>query len=51
MSLVAALHVWLTLVPAEALGEDTRLEVVIQKGGLEVNKTKVPQKVSSDLNK
>ena len=51
MSLTAALYTWLALVPAEVLGEDTRLEVVIQNGRLVVNEAKVTQKVSSDLNK
>ena len=32
MSLAAALHAWLALVLAEVLGEDTRIEVVIQNG-------------------
>ena len=51
MSLAATLRAWLALVPAEVLGEDTRLEVIIQNGRLEANEAKVPQKVSQDLNK
>ena len=51
MSLATALHAWLALVLAEALAKDTRLEVVIQNGRLEVNEAKVPQKVGPDLNK
>ena len=51
MSLAAALHVWLALVPAEVLAKDVRLEIVILNGQLQVNKAKVPQKVSPDLNK
>ena len=51
MSLAATLHAWLALVPAKVLGEDTKLEVVIWNGQLQVNEAKVPQKVSLDLNK
>ena len=51
MSLAAALHAWLALMPTEILAKDTRLEVVIQNGQLQVNEAKVPQKVSPDLNK
>ena len=51
MSLAAALHAWLALVPAEVLAKDTRLEVIIQNGRLQVNEAKVPQKASPDLNK
>ena len=51
MSLAAALRMWLALVPAEVLARDTRLEIVIQNGQLEVNKALVPQKVSLDLDK
>ena len=46
MSLAAALHAWLALVPAEVLAEDTRLEIIIQDGQLQVNEAKMPQKVS-----
>ena len=46
MPLVAALHAWLVMVPAIALAPDTRLEIVIQDGQLEVIETKKPQKVS-----
>ena len=49
MSLTAALHAWLALVPTEVLAEDTRLEVVILDGRLEVNEAKLPQKVSTVL--
>ena len=49
MSLAAALHAWLALVPAEVLAKDTRLEVIILNGRLQVNEAKVPQMVSPDL--
>ena len=49
MSLAAALYAWLALVLAEVLAKDTRLEVVILNGRLQVNEAKVPQKVSPDL--
>ena len=39
----------LALVPAEVLVKDVVLEVVILNGWLQVNKAKVPQKVSLDL--
>ena len=42
MPLVTALHAWLAMVPAIALAPDTRLEIVIQDGRLEVIKTKKP---------
>ena len=51
MSLAAALHAWLAVVPAEVLAEDTRLEVIVLNGRLQVNEAKVPQKVSQYLNK
>ena len=37
MSFDAALHAFLALVPAGVLAKDTRLEVVILNGQLEVN--------------
>ena len=49
MSLAAALHAWLALVPAESLAKDVRLEVIILNGRLQVNEAKVPQKVGPDL--
>ena len=51
MSLAAALHVWLTLLPAKVLSKDTKLEVLVQNGQFKVNKAKVPQKVNPDINK
>ena len=42
MFLSAALRAWLALVPAGVLAEDTRLEIVVQNGSLEVNKVKKP---------
>ena len=51
MSLAATLRALLVLVPAEVLAKDVRLEVVILYGQLQVNEAKLPQKVSSDLNK
>ena len=49
MSLAAALRAWLALVPTGVLAEDTRLEIIIQNGRLEVNEAKKPQKVSQIL--
>ena len=49
MSLAATLHALLALVPAEVLAKDLRLEVIILNGCLEVNKDKLPQKISPDL--
>ena len=49
MSLAAAPHVFLVLVPAKVLAKDVRLEVIILNGRLEVNEAKLPQKVSPDL--
>ena len=49
MSLAAALHEILALVGAEVLAEDIRLEVVILNKRLEVNKVKLPQKISTVL--
>ena len=46
MSLAAALNALLALVPADILVKDIRLEVVILTRWLEVNKAKLPQKVS-----
>ena len=50
MSLAAALHACLALVPAEVLVKDTRLEDIVQNGLLQVNGATVPQKVSPDPN-
>ena len=49
MSLAAALHAWLALVPDKVLAKDVRLKVIILNGWLEVNKAKFPQKVSPHL--
>ena len=46
MPLVTALHAWLAMVPTIALVPDTRLEIVILDGRLDVIKTKKPEKVS-----
>ena len=46
MPLVTALHAWLAMVPAIALAPDTRLEIVILDGRLDVIETKKPKKVS-----
>ena len=46
MPLVTALHGWLAMVPAIALALDTRLEIVIQDGRLEVIKIKKLKKIS-----
>ena len=43
---VTALCAWLAMVPAIALVPDTRLEIVIQDGQLEVIETKKLKKVS-----
>ena len=45
MPLITALCAWLAMVPAIALAPDTRLEIVIQDGRLEVIETKKPPKV------
>ena len=51
MSLAEDLHGMLALVPAnQVLAKDTRLEVVVQDGQLEVREAKKPQKVSILLN-
>ena len=47
MSLAAVIHALLVFVPTEGLAEDTRLEVVILDGLLEVRESKQPQKVST----
>ena len=46
MPLVSALHAWLAMVPTMALAPDTRLEIAIVDGRLDVIETKKPQKVS-----
>ena len=46
MTLVTALRAWLAMVPTIALALDTRLEIVIQDGRLEVIETKKLKKVS-----
>ena len=49
MSLAATLYTWLALMPAGVLAYDTRLEIIVQNGQLEVNEAKRPQKVSQIL--
>ena len=46
MPLVTALCAWLAMVPTVALAPDTRLEIVIQDGRLDVIEMKKPKKVS-----
>ena len=46
MSPTAALHALLALMLTKVLAKDTRLEVVVLGGWLEVKETKLPQKVS-----
>ena len=46
MPLVSALHAWLAMVPPMALAPDTRLEIAIVDGRLDVIEMKKPQKVS-----
>ena len=46
MPLVTALRAWLAMVPAIALAPDTRLEIVVQDGQLDVIEMKKPEKVS-----
>ena len=46
MPLVTALHAWLAMVPAITLAPDTRLEIVVQDGRLDVIERKKPEKVS-----
>ena len=46
MPLVTALHAWLAIVPAIALAPDTRLEIVILDGLLDVIEMKKLEKVS-----
>ena len=46
MPLVSALRAWLAMVPAIALAPDTRLEIAVIDGRLDVIKTKKPKKVS-----
>ena len=45
MPLVTALHAWLAMVPAIALAPDTRLEIVVIDGRLDVIEMKKPKKV------
>ena len=49
MPLVSALCAWLTMVPPMALAPDTRLEIAIVDGRLDIIETKKPQKVSQSL--
>ena len=49
MPLVTVLHAWLAMVPTIALAPDTRLEIVILDGWLDVIKMKKPKKVSQIL--
>ena len=49
MPLVIALRAWLAMVPAIALVPDTRLEIVILDGRLDVIETKKPKKISQIL--
>ena len=46
MPLVTAFRAWLAMLPAIALAPDTRLEIVVQDGRLDVIKTNKPEKVS-----
>ena len=46
MPLVTALRAWLAMVPTIALVLDTRLEIVVLDGRLDVIKMKKPEKVS-----
>ena len=46
MTLVTALRAWLTMVPAIGLAPDTRLEIVVLDGQLDVIETKKLKKVS-----
>ena len=49
MPLVTALHAWLAMVPTIALAPDTRLEIVILDGRLDVIEMKKLEKVSQIL--
>ena len=49
MPLVTALRVWLAMVPAIALAPDTRLEIVVLDGRLDVIEINKPKKVSQIL--
>ena len=49
MPLVTALRAWLTMVPAIALALDTRLEIVVIDGRLDVIEMKKLKKVSEIL--
>ena len=46
MPLVSALRAWLAMVPTIALALDTRLEIAVVDGWLDVIEIKKPQKVS-----
>ena len=46
MPLVSALHAWLAMVPTIALALDTRLEIAVIDGQLDVIEMKKPKKVS-----
>ena len=46
MPLVSALRAWLAMVPAIALALDTRLEIAVVDGRLDIIKTKKLKKVS-----
>ena len=49
MPLVTAIHAWLAMVPTIALAPDTRLEIVIIDGQLDVIEMNKPKKVSQIL--
>ena len=49
MPLVTALCAWLAMVPAIALALDSRLEIVVIDGRLDVIKMNKPKKVSQIL--
>ena len=49
MPLVTALRAWLAMVPTIALAPDTRLEIVVLDGRLDVIEMKKPKKVSQIL--
>ena len=49
MPLVTALRAWLAMVPTIALAPDTRLEIVVLDGRLDIIEKKKPEKVSQIL--
>ena len=49
MPLVSALRAWLAMVNPKALAPDTRLEIAVVDGRLDVIETKKPKKVSPIL--